>query len=67
MSRAAAAAAAAATDGGGGELAVEREDLRLHEVKQVSRPAAALLRWVLEVVRWVNRIHQVQRRQRRDA
>ena len=35
---------------------IERQDVRLMEVKQVSRAAAALLRWVFDVVRWFDSI-----------
>jgi hypothetical protein len=41
---------------------VERQDLRLQEVKQTSRAAAALLRWVFEVVCWCQRIQEHKER-----
>lgn len=40
---------------------VMRHDLRLHEVKQVSRPAAALLQWVFEVINWFQKLQQAQK------
>lgn len=49
------------------QVPIEVQDRRLQEVKQISRSAAALLRWVFEVVRWYERIQEQKQKMLNEA